>query len=181
MVKNNRIKRFAMAFLIIGLFVGVTISNQLVKADLCPVEKRLPGRMTGGGVLIGNGGVEVRVTHGFELYCSPELNPQNLEINFGGNHFHLENVTESYCFDNPNLNQHPPAAPIDTLVLLGTGRYNNVDGARIGIIFTDGGEPGTLDTGTILLIDPNGNTVLDFTSNLTGGNHQAHRLQQSKQ
>jgi hypothetical protein len=40
--------------------------------------------------------------------------------------------------------------------------------------FTDHGEPGTKDTAAIKIKDNNGNTVLDITGTLSGGNQQAH-------
>ena len=55
----------------------------------------LPGRMTGGGSVFGKG--SQRVTHGFELHCDPEVGPNNLEVNWSGNHFHMEELLTASC------------------------------------------------------------------------------------
>src|SRR5882672_5886748 len=60
-----------------------------------------PGRMTGGGSVFTTDGTEVqtgdRVTHGFEIHCGAENGtiplPNNLEINWSGNRFHLDYLT----------------------------------------------------------------------------------------
>ena len=71
----------------------------------------------------------------------------------------------------------PPAAPIDTLVGIGTGRFNNVDGYTIEFTLSDHGEPGDFDEAAFLIYpdgDP-GNPVLDVPlQRLDGGNLQAH-------
>jgi len=144
----------------------------------CPVVT-LPGRMTGGGSVFTAGGV--RVTHGFELHCifppgSDPIEPNNLEINWEGNQFHLETLTQGECTDDPNIDQTPPVAPLDTYDGAGFGRYNGVPGAFADWILVDAGEPGTSDTFTLTIVDADGNVVLNVaTANLTFGNHQAHK------
>ena len=49
------------------------------------------------------------------------------------------------CTDDPAIIQRPPAAPLDTLIGIGTGRYNNVDGFTIEFTLVDYGEPGRTD------------------------------------
>src|SRR3954453_19059186 len=71
----------------------------------------LPGRMTGGGSIFTDSGV--RVTHGFELHCSPESGPtrepNNLEINWdSGNHFHLNTLTSGDCSSDGFSPAPPP-------------------------------------------------------------------------
>jgi hypothetical protein len=129
--------------------------------------------MTGGGSVFTSEGQ--RVTHGFELHCDEEVGPNRLEVNWGGNHFHLEDLTSAVCTDDPSIEPPPPAAPFDTYVGVGTGRCNGVPGATITFTFTDAGEPGTADTATIEITgcpDGGGITVSD---NLKKGNHQAHK------
>jgi hypothetical protein len=131
----------------------------------------LPGRMTGGGSIINNG---IRVTHGFELNCDVTQNPQNLEINWDGNRFHLEQLTSAFCSLDPSINSGHPAADFNTYTGSGTGSYNGVDGATVNFVFTDAGEPGTNDTAAYTIMDANGNTVLTASGNLDKGNQQAH-------
>ena len=131
------------------------------------------GRMTGGGwFVIGT----AKVTHGFELHCETSDPPNNLEVNWGGNHFHLDTLTASNCFDtDPPPN--PPAAPFSTLFGAGTGTFNGVPGAFINFGFSDHGEPGTDDSVLYIFIsDADGNMVLSGGPVLLGGgNHQAHK------
>jgi len=134
------------------------------------------GRMTGGGNFVATGGIVVH--HGFQLRCSVTDPRQNLEINWGnGRRFHLETVTAVTCSDDPAIDPEHPAAPIDTLVLSGTGRLNGRTTATIQLTFTDAGEPGVNDGVTMTIKDGQGNIVLDVpTTTLSlGGNHQAHR------
>jgi hypothetical protein len=131
----------------------------------CPVEE---GRMTGGGsVFTANG---ERVTHGFELHCDATQAPNNLQINFGGNGFHLETLTSAFCSDTPGIDPGQPPAPFDTYEGTGTGRCNGAP-ASISWKFTDAGEPGSSDTVEIAI---SGACTLNVTSNLDRGNHQAH-------
>jgi hypothetical protein len=129
------------------------------------------GRMTGGGSVFTSEGQ--RVTHGFELHCDEEVGPNNLEVNWGGNHFHLEILTSATCSDDPSIEPPPPAAPFDTYVGEGTGRCNGVPGATITFTFTDAGEPGTEDTATIDITCSQGGGI-SVSNNLNKGNHQAH-------
>jgi hypothetical protein len=130
------------------------------------------GRMTGGGRL----NTDQIVTHGFELHCSVDDTPNNLEVNWnGGNHFHLDQLTDVKCLDKDGISPNPPAADFDLLEAHGTGSYNGEAGARIYFVFTDAGEPGTDDTARIKITDASGNVVLDeATTTLEHGNHQAH-------
>jgi hypothetical protein len=119
------------------------------------------------------------VTHGFELHCKlenePVREPNNLEINFsGGDNFHLDTLTTAECSDSPSIAEPPPPAGFDTFVGAGTGTFNGLP-ATISFTFTDAGEPGTSDTGSITIMQ-GGTTVLTCTNAaLTFGNHQAHR------
>jgi hypothetical protein len=130
------------------------------------------GRMTGGGSVFTSEGQ--RVTHGFELHCDEEVGPNNLVVNWGGNHFQLENLTSAVCSDDPSIEQPPPAASFDTYVGEGTGRCNGVPGATITFTFTDAGKPGTADTATIDITGcPDGGGI-SVSGNLMKGDHKAH-------
>ena len=131
------------------------------------------GRMTGGGSIISS--LYGRVTHGFELHCDVNSEPNNLEINWGrGNKFHLEELTFAECSDDPAIAPAPPKAGFDTFVGEGTGRYNGQAGATAKWTFTDAGEPGKKDWASIVIKDSNGNVVLSVQGYLNSGNHQAH-------
>jgi hypothetical protein len=115
-----------------------------------------------------------RVTHGFELHCNRNDDPNNLEINWGTqpeNNFHLESLTFVRCTDAPGIVPDPPVAPFDTYHARGTGRCNGV-AANIEWTFTDAGEPGTADTATYAIT---GGCTLNASGPLTFGNHQAHK------
>jgi len=133
--------------------------------------------MTGGGSIFDVTGNEVaytgRATHGFELHCDTR-NPNNLEINWGGNRFHLTDLQAANCSDDPAISPNPPDASFDTYVGIGTGRYNGAPGYCANWTFTDAGEPGTSDTATIVITDCAGITILSVSGPLNNGNHQAH-------
>ena len=64
----------------------------------------------------------------------------------GRKRFHLEDLTGATCSDNPDEDQLPRQAPIDTYNGVGVGRFNGVSGILwIKITLTDFGEPGTKD------------------------------------
>jgi hypothetical protein len=131
----------------------------------------LPGRLTGGGSIINNG---IRVTHGFQLNCDATVTPQNLQINWPSNKFHLEQLNSAFCSADPSIGAGQPAAGFNTYSGSGTGRLNGVDGATVDFIFTDAGEPGTNDTAAYTIYDSAGTLVLTASGNLDKGNHQAH-------
>ena len=133
------------------------------------------GRFTGGGHQIRVD--SVRVTRGFTIHCDLLLS-NNLEINWNGNRFHMtEHLNTVVCSDDPLIIQAPPPAPVDTIVGVGTGRYNNVDGFTIEFTLSDHGEPGRNDQARFLVYETAapGNVILDVPlQNLSGGNIQAH-------
>jgi hypothetical protein len=130
------------------------------------------GRMTGGGNFdCGN----LEVTYGFEVHCDASIVPNTFEINWNGNHFHMDTLTSAECIDDPNISPNPPVAPFDTFFGQGTGSFNNVPGGTIFFNLTDAGEPGTSDTISVTIFDANQNLVLNCnTALLEGGNNQAH-------
>lgn len=133
------------------------------------------GRFTGGGHQVRVGAA--RVTRGLTIHCDLLLS-NNLQVNWGGNSFHmLEHMTTVACTDDPAIDQTPPAAPLDTLIGIGNGRYNGKSGYTIEFTLVDAGEPGTSDEMAILIYETANpaNVVLDVPLQLlTGGNLQAH-------
>ena len=154
-----------------GQSAGVTVN---IPQD-CPGSTG-NGRFTGGGHQIR---VDmVRVTRGLTVHCDLLLS-NNLEINWQGNHFHMtEHLVTVACTDDPLIIQAPPPAPLDTLVGVGTGRYNGTDGYTIEFTLVDGGEPGAgVDYAALLVYETAnpGNVVLNIPRQATtGGNLQAH-------
>lgn len=130
------------------------------------------GRMTGGGSIFTAD--DTRVTHGFELHCNSTVGPNNLQVNWNQNSFHLDQVTSMSCYDDPTLSPLPRPAPFDTLVGQGIGKFNGQAGYKVLFKFTDSGEPGTRDTAQIEIRDPQGVPVLFVSGNLHNGNQQAH-------
>jgi len=151
------------------------------------------GRVTGGGSIFAtvNGVPDVRVTHGFELRCTPNDKRQSLEINWdGGNNFHLSKIINSVvCFDDPTTSPPPPPGTvIDTYAgntlfngqagyhgfgyAVGTGTCNKLP-AMIWFILIDAGEPGTADIAEYHIT---GGCTLDAGPALImNGNHQFHK------
>jgi hypothetical protein len=133
------------------------------------------GRFTGGGNQIRVG--EARVTRGLTIHCDLVLS-NNLEVNWGGNKFHMtEHLTTVACTDDPAIIQAPPVAPLDTLIGVGEGRYNNVYGYTIEFTLRDYGEPGREDQMRIYIYETANpaNIVLNVPLQvLSGGNLQAH-------
>ena len=130
--------------------------------------------MTGGGNFMASNATVVH--HGFQLRCDVEDPRQNLEVNWGnGENFHLLEVTTITCHDDPSVDPENPDAPIDTLILTGTGRLNGEDGATISLIFTDAGEPGINDGVQMQIQGPSGTVLTVGATTLIDGNHQAHK------
>jgi hypothetical protein len=135
----------------------------------------VPGRMTGGGSVFKLDGT--RVTRGFQIHCDLR-EPNNIEVNWPGNKFHLLDLTGAVCLDTP-VDQLPRSAPFDTFQGEGVGRLNREDGARIEFVFVDAGEPGREDTAEIRIFDSADIEVLFVSGNLDKGNIQAHKDNQS--
>ena len=153
-----------------------------VKLEICGFKKKSGFFVGGGRVNVPkNGGGTYTLTHGFELHCDPTLGPNNLEINWMKNKFHLEELEEAECIDDGTTNEPPPSPhPGPTLDIYtgeGFGRYNGVCGAFAKWSMVDNGEPGKNDQILSLLIKDkkDGNVVLNIGSkalNLKTGNHQ---------
>ena len=100
----------------------------VVKFYNSPVETPPPGtgRMTGGGQQTDVNGVDI--SRGFTIHCDIKLS-NNLEFNWPGYKWHIDKpLTKAACFDDPNIDQKPPAAPLDTFIGEGIGTLNGVDG-----------------------------------------------------
>jgi hypothetical protein len=115
------------------------------------------------------------VTHGFELHCDPQVAPNNLEVNWNGNHFHMEELLTASCIDAPGIDWPPAPANFDTYIGTGVGRCNGVAGATISFTFTDAGEPGSKDTANIVISGCPDSVDISVDNNLKKGNHQAHK------
>jgi len=154
-------------------FVDITVPNFAARRRGAP---RRP--LHGGGHQVRVG--EARVTRGLTIHCDLTLS-NNLEVNWGGNQFHmLEHLQTVECSDSDEINEDPPPAPLDTLVGVGTGRYNGVDGYTIEFTMVDYGEPGK-DDRMAIKIYKGASVVLNVPlQKLTGGNLQAHYDQPHK-
>jgi hypothetical protein len=130
----------------------------------------IPGRMTGGGDFISN---NTLITFGTEVHCDTTT-PNNLEINWNGNHFHLDVLPYANCYllGNPT----PPPAPFNTFLGTGYGSYNGTPGYHIDFVLQDNGEPGRNDVAEFYITAPNGDVVLATNPTaLQSGNLQAHK------
>lgn len=135
------------------------------------------GRFTGGGkeVVVD----VVTVTYGFEVDCDLHQPSNNLEINWGGNQFHMEDFTSAVC--TLQGNPKPPKAPVNTIVGTGTGRYDGMEGYTVVFELQDNGEPSTNDQASFMVYQTGNpaNVVLNVPLQLvTSGNIQAHVDQQ---
>ena len=172
---------------------------ETVKLEICGFKKKSGFFVGGGRVNVPkNGGGTYTLTHGFELHCDPTLGPNNLEINWMKNKFHLEELEEAECTDDGSTNEPPPSAAtktngpgptLDVYYGNGYGRYNGQCGAFAEWVMDDNGEPGKADqivalriTGADnaikLKINPSQLGVRDTSGdnplwlNLKTGNHQ---------
>jgi hypothetical protein len=142
------------------------------------------GRFTGGPNSVEVGGASV--TSGLTIHCDRLLS-NNLEVNWGnGNRFHmLDHVETVACTDSPFITQKPPAAPLDTLIGVGLGRFNGADGYTIEFTLVDSGEPGKKNGDMVRLLiyrtaDPTEVVLNVPMQKITGGNLQAHYDQPHK-
>jgi len=142
-----------------------------VDPGTCPlVTEDVRGTFTGGGSITSV--VFGKVTHGFELNCDKREGPNNLEVNWAGNKFHLEVLEEARCVDTSGIEPEQPGAKFDTYIGKGSGRCNGAP-ATATWTFKDAGEPGRgMDTAEITIT---GSCTLAVAGTLEpGGNHQAH-------
>ncbi len=137
------------------------------------------GRFTGGGKQVTVAGVVV--TKGFEVDCDLHQPSNNLEINWsnpgesGSHHFHMTAFLAAACslVKKPN----PPTAPVNTIIAMGTGKFDNIDGYTVQFELVDNGEPGTTDAAMFKVYQTSNpsNVVLNCPLQVIGsGNIQAH-------
>ena len=162
---------------ILLVVVVLILSISSLLATVSPALACEPCRWTGGGTI--NTGADfpsgVRVTHGFELHCDLD-EPNNLEVNWGGNHFHLSELTWALCnYDPTKPGPGHPKVLCNEIYGRGIGKFNGTDGYKIFFWFTDGGEPGVNDWAQIRITDPADHPILFVEGYLTHGNHQAHK------
>ena len=95
-----------------------------------------------------------KVTHGFQLHCDSNSGPNNLEVNWLGFKFHLEQLENALCFDDGTVNEPPPKSngnpnsrkpTLDVYYGEGFGRYEGQCGAYAQWVMDDNGEPGKAD------------------------------------
>ncbi len=137
--------------------------------DACDTGTDL-GMMTGGGTIAHLGG---KVKHAFTLRCDAAAKPQQLQVEWGKNTFHLEALISAFCGDDPSITPGQSNAGFDTYGGSGTGRLNGASGATAEWEVSDGGK-GANDALRIEIRDAGGAVVLAATGLLLGGNHQAH-------
>jgi len=123
---------------------------ETVKLEICGFKK--PGFFVGGGKVYvpKNGNIKsFTLTHGFELHCDKTMAPNNLEINWLKNKFHLEQLVTAKCYDDGSVNEPPPSPhpgpTLDVYYGKGYGRYNGQCGALAEWVMDDNGEPGKAD------------------------------------
>ena len=109
---------------------GNDFGNHLLPPAAIDIEKfvrefvlddPIEGRMTGGGSVFTATGV--RITHGFELHSNLQISPNNLEINFEANNFHLEQLTSAVALET-ELDQSPVAGSVDRTIRDGYDLFN---------------------------------------------------------
>ena len=136
------------------------------------------GRFTGGGwTEIASG---LRISQGLTIHCDRILS-NNLEINWKDandvqHQFHMtEHLTTVECTDSASIPQPPPAAPLDTLIGTGTGKFDGTAGFTVAFTLVDSGEPGGSEDRIALRIFQGTNVVLNVPlQDITKGNLQAH-------
>jgi hypothetical protein len=136
------------------------------------------GRFTGGGwTEIASG---LKISQGLTIHCD-RIQSNNLEINWKDandvqHQFHMtEHLTTVACTDSASIPQPPPAAPLDTLIGTGTGRFDGTDGFTVEFTLVDSGEPGGDNDQVALRIFQGSNVVLNVPlQEITKGNLQAH-------
>jgi hypothetical protein len=150
------------------------------------VEITAFGRFTGGpnaDRVVDVGGARLTgdpsVTTGLQLHCHLDNHSDNLEVNWAGGRWHLEEVTAVSCSNDPLLSPEPPKAPVDTMRATATGRYNGVSGYTAVYTLKDSGEPDNKRTDRIAITifetaNPSNVVLTVLEQNITGGNIQAH-------
>ena len=124
---------------------------------------------TTGKTVTFNGGTQRGVTQALVLHCRAATFPNQLQVNWANNTFHLQQLTTATC-SNDGMGPQPPPAGFDVHQGTGSGLCNGL-AATASWKFADHGEPGTNDTAEIHIT---GGCSLNVSGNLQGGNFQAH-------
>ena len=135
-----------------------------------PVENPGDLHMTGGGQMPHLGGD--LASHGFTIHCDDGKDNSNLQMNWDGDSFSMDQIDFVQCWDDPTISGGQPDPGFDTIEVAGIGSLNGVGGVPFYLIFTDDGEPGDTDTAWVEIVD--GAQFLAFDGILEAGNHQAH-------
>jgi len=119
-----------------------------------------------------------KVTHGFQLHCDSNSGPNNLEVNWLGFKFHLEQLENALCFDDGSVNEPPPKSngnpnsrkpTLDVYYGEGFGRYEGQCGAYAQWVMDDNGEPGKADQIVAMVIwDTDQKLVLNINPSQLG-------------
>ena len=136
------------------------------------------GRFTGGSTTELASGLTIH--NGLTIHCDLLLS-NNLQINWKDandvqHQFHMtEHLTTVACTDSASIPQPPPAAPLDTLIGTGTGRFDGTPGYTVEFTLVDSGEPGGREDRIALRIFLGSSVVLNVPlQDITKGNLQAH-------
>src|SRR5438094_154052 len=154
-----------------------TTTSSAAPTTTTTTMRPVSGYMTGGGneptttgqMVTFNGGTQQRATQGLLLHCNAASQPNNLQVNWANNSFHLQQLVSATC-SNDGMSPQPPPAGFDVIQGSGTGKCNKL-AATVTFKFADHGEPGTNDTVEIHIT---GGCTLDVSGNLQGGDIQAH-------
>jgi hypothetical protein len=126
-------------------------------------------RMTGGGYIAGLSGTAY---HGFMLHCDTNVLPNRLQVSWGnGMHFHMISSSTATC------DKSLTSSTMNHIHGTGVGRLNGMPNYQVEWDFTDNGEPGNTDQGSITIKNPAGVPMYSWSSNLLGGNYQMHVAQ----
>ena len=123
--------------------VTVDISSVLPCGTVPPGNARFTG---GGQQVIVDGGAgsgPVELAKGFEVECDMDPAHENLELNWLGNHFHMDTITAAACHAVPPP-PNPPAVAgnVNQIIAAGTGDFNGAEGYTVLFTLEDHGEPG---------------------------------------
>jgi hypothetical protein len=103
---------------------------------------------------------------------------------FGRNHCNPPNHFESTAVSSVVFSDDPAFQPgrtprplVDSARFYGTGKWNGRPGYTFEAIATDQGEPGLhRDRFSLVIKDPSGNVIVNFSGALDGGNIQSRRV-----
>lgn len=154
--------------------VGIALASLALGASVGDSQAQ-PGSGPGSASAMRGGGnlQEADLTYGFTLSCEPDGKPANMQLNWLGNRFHLTELLQASCTDDPDIGSSPPrGSRVDVHEGMGEGRLNGQPGASVRWTFEDAGEPGDDDFAALLVTDADGVPVLSACGTIAGGNNQ---------